>query len=96
MQTAREMGADLVIACDVNYQSFSNFTGRHFTSLFAKLIVHVAHKSIREAKSLTDVEINVDASGIGLTALGKTDEMLERGRKAVRDVLPELHDKVFS
>lgn len=94
VKAVREMGADLVIACDVNYNSLSDLNAGNFISMLVKLMVLVAHKSIEEAKLQADVVINVDARGIGLAALGKVEELLQRGRQAAREMLPEIRKNI--
>ncbi len=92
---ARELGADIVIACDVNYNSLANLSGGNFVSLLVKLMILVAHKSIREAKAQADMVINVNARGIGLTAFGKRKELIQRGQQATQAMLPELRENIW-
>lgn len=95
VETVRRMGADLVIACDVNYNAIPTIARPgHFLSLLMHLMILAARKNIQAAKRQADLTINVDVNGISLIALDKIEELLERGRQAAAELLPELQRKM--
>ena len=92
VEAVRRMGAEIVVACDVNYNALPTVSrSGHFLSLLMHLMILVARNNIQEAKRQADLSINVDVNGISLIALNKVEELLERGRRAAADLLPELH-----
>ena len=94
VEAVRQMGADIVIACDVNYNAIPTITKPgHFLSLLIHLMILIARRSIQEAKRQADLTINVDVNGISLVAIHKIEELLERGRQAAIAILPELQQR---
>lgn len=91
VDAVRRMGADIVIACDVNYNAIPTIKKpTHFVSLLIHLMILIARRSIQESKRQADLTLNVDVKGISLFAVKKTEELLERGRQAAAALLPEL------
>lgn len=94
VEAVRGMGAEIVIACDVNSNALPTIARPgHFLSLLMHLMILVARKNIEEAKRQADLSINVDVNGISLIALNKVEALLERGRRAAADLLPELRER---
>lgn len=90
----RQMGADIVVACDVNYNALPTIENPgNFLSLVIHLMFLVARRNIREAKRQANLTINVDVKGISLFAVNKIEELLERGRQAAAAILPELEQQ---
>jgi len=97
VEAARQMGADIVIACDVHYNAKQiGKTGRNFFSILFRLMMFVLRNNARESKKRADLVINVSASGIGLTDLHKGRELIQRGIQAAGAVLPELQKLPFN
>ena len=91
VETVREMGVDIVIACDVHYNAQQiGKAGRHFFSILFRLMMLVLRNNARESKNRADLAIHVNASGIGLTHLSKGKELIQRGIQATEAILPEL------
>jgi predicted acylesterase/phospholipase RssA len=91
------LGADLVIACDVNYNAdLQRLHPTNFFSMLMKLMFLTAFKNCQEAKAQADVTISMDAHGIGVTALGQASELIARGRQATAACLPALCAKIQS
>ena len=88
----RELGADIVIACDVNYKAKLLTKPGNFITILIHLMRLIAKRSAEEAKAQADLVINVDIRGIGLTDFHKGKELVARGRQATEAVLPELQE----
>lgn len=91
VETVRQMGADIVIACDVHHNAKQiGKAGRHFFSILFRLMILVLRNNTQESKTRADLVIHVNASGIGLTHLNKGKELIQRGIQATEAVLPDL------
>ncbi len=91
VEAARQMGADIAIACDVHYNAKPiGKAGKNFFAILFRLMMLVLRNNSQESKNHADVVINVNASGIGLTDLHKGKELIQRGIQATDAILPEL------
>ena len=91
VRTVREdLGARKVVAVNVNYKALEM---EEFDSVI-KIATHLsalwASKNAREEEKLADVVIQVNAQGISLYDLSKAEELMQRGRKAAEEKLPEI------
>ena len=94
VETVKKMGADIVIACDVNYQATAPGSHGNFLTMLMHLMLVFIQKDSEESKHQADVAINVDAKGISLIAIHKVRELLERGRQATAAILPGLQQLI--
>jgi NTE family protein len=85
-----DLGADKVIAVDVNYKALEMEEYDSVIKIATHLTVLVATRNAREEEKLADAVIQVNAKGISLYDLAKAEELLRRGRKAAEDKLPEI------
>jgi NTE family protein len=90
VKAVRDMGADVVIACDVNYQANLLTKPSNFVITLIHLMRLVAKRNAEEAKKQADIVMNVDMSGISLTDFQKGEESIQRGRRTVEMHFPEL------
>lgn len=90
VQTARGLGADIVIAVNVNYQSNELSQYDNIIQIAAHLSALWASKNAREEEKLADILIPVNIRGITLYDMSKGRELLRRGRKAAEEKIPEL------
>jgi NTE family protein len=91
VRTAREvLGADKVIAVDVNYKASLPQQLDGMVKIAMHLAILTAWRNAREEEKLADVVIGVNAKGIGLQELRKGRELLRRGRAAAEEKLPEI------
>jgi NTE family protein len=93
---AREdLGADFVIAVDVNY---GGMEGAGLPQNMIQIAIHLAslwaRKNAEEEGRLADCLVRVNVSGIGLTDLGQSRELLKRGRHAATSLLPTLQKQL--
>src|SRR5512147_1460919 len=88
--TREELGAQKVIAVNVNYNATE--TGE-LDSMF-KIAVHLSilwsSRNARVEEKLADVLVNVNTKGISLYNLSRAKELLKRGRMATEEKLPEI------
>lgn len=91
VRTVREeLGAQVVIAVNVNYRALELDQYDNVIKVAAHLSALWAAKNAREEEKLADVIIPVNARGIALYDLSKARELLRRGRKAAEEKLPEI------
>jgi NTE family protein len=91
VRTAREeLGAKRVIAVNVNYKALGIEELDSMMKIAAHLSILWSGRNAREEEKLADVVVNVNVKGISLYDLSKSKELLSRGRKAVKEKLPEL------
>lgn len=94
VRAVRKMGADLVIACDVNYNEIRNGEPTNLVTLIFHLLSTVSRKNALESRQQADVVISVDAHGIGLAELHRGKEIIARGEEATRQILPILKQEI--
>src|SRR5512142_24968 len=88
VRTAREeLGAEIVIAVNVNYKALETEEFNSMVKIAAHLSALWASKNARMEEKLADVLINVNVKGISLYDLSKAKELLKRGRAAVEEKL---------
>lgn len=91
VRTAREeLGAEIVIAVNVNYKALETEEFNSMVKIAAHLSALWASKNARVEEKLADVLVNVNAKGISLYDLSKAKELLKRGRAAAEEKLPEI------
>ncbi len=90
MAAREELGADIVIAVNVNYKALEFEEYDNLIKIATHLSVLWASRTAREEEKLADVVIQVNAKGITLFDLSKSRELLRRGRKATEDKLDEI------
>jgi NTE family protein len=90
VKAVRDMGADVVIACDVNYQANLLTKPSNVVITLIHFMRLVAKRNAEEAKKQADIIMNVDMKGINLTDLRKGEESIQRGRRAVETHFSEL------
>jgi NTE family protein len=91
VRTVREeLGANKVIAVNVNYNSLEMDRFDSMIRIAAHLSALWASRNARVEEKLADVLVNVNARGIPLFDLSKAKELLKRGTKAAEDMLPEI------
>ena len=73
-----------VAAVDVNHRTRGEGSYRNIFEIAAQVSMIYAYRNAREERKLADEIVSVDASGIAIYDVGKTKELLERGRKAAR------------
>jgi NTE family protein len=93
---AREdLGADFVIAVDVNY---GGMEGAGLPQNMIQIAIHLAslwaRKNAEEEGGLAECLVRVNVSGIGLTELGQGRELLKRGRLAAESLIPTLQKRL--
>ena len=91
VRTVREeLGANMVIAVNVNYNSLELDRFDSMIKIAAHLSALWASRNARVEEKLADVLVNVNARGIPLFDLSRAKELLKRGTKAAEDMLPEI------
>lgn len=85
-----ELGARNVVAVNVNYRALEMDEYNSIVKIAMHLSMLWASRNAREEEKLADVAIQVDARGIPLYDLSKAEELMQRGRKATEDKLPEI------
>jgi NTE family protein len=86
-----DLGADFVIAVDVNYGGMEGVgMPRNMIQIAIHLASLWARKNAEEEGRLADCLVRVNVSGIGLTDLRQRRELLKRGRNAAQSSLPWL------
>ncbi len=91
VRTVRDaLGADIVIAVNVNYRALELDEFDNIVKLAAHLSALWASRNAREEERLADVLIPVDVRGIPLYDTSKARELLRRGRKAAEAKIPEI------
>jgi len=91
VRTVREeLGADKVIAVNVNYKALELDQYDTIFTIAMHLSALWAAKNAREEEKLADAVIQVNAKGIALHDLSKPKELLRRGKKAVEEKLPDI------
>lgn len=91
---ARKMGADLVIACDVNYNEIRNGEPSNLITLIFHLLSMVSRRNALESRQQADLVISVDVYGVGLSELHRSQEIIARGEEAARQLLPVLKQEI--
>lgn len=85
-----KLGAANVVAVNVNYGADEFAEYDTMIKIAVHLTMLVASRNAREEEKLADVIIRVNAAGIALYDLSKTQQLLQRGRKAAEEKLPEI------
>jgi NTE family protein len=90
-----DLGADVVIAVDVNYGGMEGAgTPRNMIQIAIHLASLWARKNAEEEGRLADWQVRVDVSGIGLTDLREGPELLKRGRLAAQSSLSWIEKRL--
>lgn len=90
-----DMGADFVIAVDVNYGGMEGAGApRNMIQIAIQLASLWARKNAEEEARLADGLVRVNVAGIGLTDLRQGRELLRRGRLAAESALPWLEKRL--
>src|SRR5512147_795112 len=91
VRTVREeLGAENVIAVNVNYNALETDEFDSIIKIAAHLSALWASKNARVEEKLADVLVNVNVKGISLYDLSKAKELLKRGRTAAEEKMPEI------
>jgi NTE family protein len=91
VRTVREeLGVRHVVAVNVNFKAMEMDQFDNIVKIAAHLSALWASRNAREEEKIADVVINVNARGIPLYDLSKSEELLKRGRKAAEDKMPEI------
>lgn len=85
-----ELGASTVVAVNVNHRALEDDEYDSVIKIATHLSMMWASRNAREEEKTADVVVRVDARGISLYDLSKSEELLRRGRKAAEDALPEI------
>lgn len=91
IELARSLGADIVIACDVNAMKLQSY--EHLESLSGiamQAILLVTNEKSNVQHSLADVLILPDLNDIGVLDFSRYDLILERGKEAAKAKEAEL------
>lgn len=94
VNAVKKMGADVVIACDVNHNEIRNEEPSNLLTLIFHLLSMVSRKNALDAKQQANLVIPVDAYGIGLSELRRSKEIIARGEEATRQILPALKQEI--
>ncbi|MBI3811681.1 MAG: patatin-like phospholipase family protein [Nitrospirae bacterium] len=90
-----DMGADFVVAVDVNYGGMEGAgTPRNMVQIAIQLASLWARKNAEEEAQRADGLVRVNVAGIGLTDLRQGRELLKRGRLAAQSALPWLEKRL--
>ncbi len=84
------LGAKKVVAVNVNYKALETEEYDSVIKIATHLSMMWASRNAREEEKLADVVIQVNAKGLSLYDLSKAEELMQRGRKAAEDRLPEI------
>lgn len=88
VRTAREMGADVVVAVDVGKGQAG--TVRHIFDVILQSVDIMEREMVSTRLPEADVVIQPDLGNLGSTAFGQAAAMIERGRLAALDALPQI------
>jgi len=88
--TREELGAKKVIAVNVNYQAMESDKFDNIMNIATHLSALWASRNAREEEKLADVVIQVSAREISLYDLSKSNELLNRGKKATEKKMSEI------
>jgi len=90
-----DLGADVVIAVDVNYGGMEEAgIPRNMVQIAIHLASLWARKNAEEESRLADCLVRVNVSGIGLTDLREGPELLKRGRLAAQSSLALIEKRL--
>jgi NTE family protein len=92
VEAMKQMGADVVIACDVNYYTNLKDKPGNFVTMGIQLIKLFLKAISKDAKNQADISININMNRLGLMSLHKGSELIQRGFQATEAVLPELQE----
>lgn len=91
VRTVREeLGAKTVVAVNVNYKALEEEEYDTVIKIATHLSMMWASRNAREEEKLADAVIQVNAKGISLYDLSKAEELMQRGRKAAEEKLPDI------
>jgi NTE family protein len=91
VRTVREeLGGERVIAVNVNYKAAELDRHDNILTIAAHLSALWAARNAREEEKLADVLINVNAKGIALYDLSRSEELLRRGKKATEEKIKTI------
>lgn len=89
---ARDLGADYVIAVDLNDDRTTNSAPKHMLDvLFQSLNIVIAGTS-QIGKTRADITIKPELQGFGYADLSRIDEAMQRGEDAARQALESLDE----
>ncbi|MDI3257179.1 MAG: patatin-like phospholipase family protein [Kyrpidia sp.] len=88
VRTAREMGADVVVAVDVGKGQAGPV--RHIFDVILQSIDIMERQMVNVRLPEADVVIQPDLGTIGSTAFGQAEAMIERGRAAALEMIPRI------
>lgn len=92
VDVARELGADMVVAVELNSQSFAPTPPKNVLDILYRSFLIVLRRSHEYAKE-ADVVVAPDLDGKSYSDLKPVDEMIGLGEAAARAVLPGLKRK---
>lgn len=89
---ARQMGADIVLGCDVSRGSLAvkRKVPRNMFSILRYLVTLHSQKTADKGRRESDLLIPIKVDDIGLTELHKKAEIIRRGEEAAEKMLPAL------
>jgi NTE family protein len=95
VRTLREdLGVKKVVAVNVNYKALETEEYDSVIKIATHLSMMWASRNAREEERLADVVIQVNAQGISLYDLSKAEELMQRGRKAAEEQLPQIRTMI--
>ncbi len=87
--TAREAGADVVIAVDVSHPLLDEELKGPFDAMRQAYFIIQMH-NVDQRNELADLMIRPDLQGLDFHRFGEVDDAVERGRQAARQSLAEI------
>jgi NTE family protein len=87
--TAREAGADVVIAVDVSHPLLDEELKGPFDAMRQAYFIIQMH-NVDQRNELADLMIRPDLQGLDFHRFGEVDDAVERGRRAARESLAEI------
>ncbi|ATY85083.1 esterase [Kyrpidia spormannii] len=94
VRTAREMGADVVVAVDVGKGQAGPV--RHIFDVILQSIDIMERQIVDVRLPEADVVIQPDLGAIGSTAFSQAEVMIERGREAALQMIPRIRELIGS
>lgn len=89
VSTARRLGADIVIACDVGHPQFHNKVG-NLSDIVLRTIDILERQCSKLQTDVGDVVICPDLGNVGSTQLNRAPEIISKGREAASGIIDEI------
>ncbi len=90
VQEIKDVGADIIIGSDVQGKILKKDQIKDITNIMDQIVSFQMYKEMPQKRLLTDIYIQPDINGIGLTDFENIDSIISRGEKAAEPKIAKI------